>query len=248
MTLGATACLGLLAPAHAQDVQSWNMFLVSGPVKGNIVTWTEVQPRLLVDDGGRIGQFLLRQAVGVRTKNGTDLMLGYHYQVNTTSPDNIIRENRIYAHVALPVYHSESGIELSSQIRAERRMFVGEPEPIHRIRGQLHLHLPLHGPGTIGPVFTSETMFNLNGGNNRSRSGFEQQRTSAGVYVPFGKGYSLEATYLNQRIGRLGPDTVVHVASLKLAYKLGYKSKSKPSADMPELPPRLREGPGTAPM
>jgi len=241
MALGATACVGLVAPARADDIQSWNMFLISGPVKDRLITWTEVQPRFLVDDGGRVGQFLLRQAVGIRLKNEIDVMLGYHWQVNTSSPDNTIRENRIYTHFAAPLYTTSNGSKLSGQVRIERRSFVDEPDKIWRTRAQLHLHIPLNGPGTFGPVFASETMFNLNGGNNRSRAGFEQQRTSAGIYAPLGNGFSLEATYLHQRLGRPGPDPVIHVASLKLTYKLGGKNKKggpvPAMADLPMPPP-----------
>jgi hypothetical protein len=213
--------LACALPARASDVQAWNMFLLSGPVKGNIITWTEVQPRLLMDDRGRIGQFLLRQAQGVRIKDNIDVMLGFHWQENTSSPDNTIRENRIFQHVAGHLLTTRSGLDLQGQMRLEQRMFAGEPDTIWRTRVQFRLHMPLKGPGTVGPVIASETMFNLNSGNNRTRSGFEQQRSSIGLYMPLGKGFSMEASYLNQRLARIGPDRVIHVANIKIAYKLG---------------------------
>jgi hypothetical protein len=215
------ACLSLATAASAAEVQAWNMFLLSGPVKDRLVTWTEVQPRLLLDDNGRLGQFLVRQAVGIRLHDNVDLMLGVHWQRNTTAPDTTIRETRIYQHVAGHLLTTRKGLDLQGQFRLEQRMFLGEPDTIWRTRLQLHLYVPLRGPGTIGPVIASETMYNLNGGNGRSRSGFEQQRTSVGLYAPLGKGFSLEATYLNQRLARIGPDRTIHVANLKLSYKLG---------------------------
>lgn len=226
------AMLALAAPVHARDAQSWNMLLITGPVKGRMVTWTEVQPRLLLDENARVGQFLVRQAVGIRLHDNIDVMLGLHWQQNTTSPDDTIRETRTYQHIAGHIFTTRKGLDLQGQTRLEQRMFAGLPDTIWRTRTQLRLHMPLHGPGTIGPVIASETMFNLNGGNGRSRAGFEQQRTSVGLYAPLGKGLSLEATYLNQRLARIGPDRVVHVASLKLAYKLGKASHG----DHHELP------------
>lgn len=211
------------------------MLLLQGPVKGNVITWTEVQPRFLLDDG-RLGQFLLRQGVGVRLKNDIELILGYHWQVNQRDPDNIVRENRFWQQFAAHIYTAPNGVDLAAQVRLEQRKFSSEPDTIWRTRAQFRLYLPLNGPGTIGPVIGSETMFNLNSGNNRSRRGFEQQRTSVGLYVPLGNGFAMQGDYINQRIVRIGPDRIVHVASLKLAYKLGYKGKKNQPAKLPDLP------------
>lgn len=224
--------LALTSPVHARDVQSWNMLLLAGPVKGRMVTWTEAQPRLLLDDRARLGQFLVRQAVGIRLHDNVDLMLGLHWQQNTVRPDDTLRETRLYQHISGHLLNTRRGLDLQAQTRLEQRRFAGLPDTIWRTRTQFRLHIPLHGPGSIGPVVASETMFNLNSGNGRTRPGFEQQRTSVGLYAPLGNGFSVEATYLHQRLARIGPDRVVHVASLKLAYKLGKAGQS--SHDLPD--------------
>jgi hypothetical protein len=227
--LRRSAALLALAPvpAAAADLQSWNMFLLQGPVKGDVIIWTEVQPRF-VDNVGRFGQILFRQGVGVRLNNDVELTLGYHWQKNRSSPDRTLRENRIWQQVAMPVFNADNGTAITSQFRLEQRMIRDADNTVWRVRGQVRMHLPLHGKGTVGPVLWSETFFNFNSADWGARPGFEQQRTFAGVYVPLAKGAGMEFGYMNQRVARVGPDVVNHVVGLKLYRKFG--GRPAPSA------------------
>lgn len=212
---------------RAGDIEAWNMYLVSGPVYNNIITWTEFQPRYVADEKFRVGQILLRQAFGVHLNNGTELLVGYHWQVNTQSRLITRREHRVFQQIGQHLLSTPEGIDLKGQFRLEQRMFIGEPTTIHRARAQLRLYIPTNGPGSFGPVIASETMYNLNSGNDRTRAGFEQQRSSVGLYIPLGGNLSVEATYLHQRIARVGTDRTIHVANIKIAYKLGSRKRRR---------------------
>jgi hypothetical protein len=225
----ALLCLAHVSPVCADEVQNWTMLLMHGPVKDNIITWTEVQPRFRIDEGPRMSQMLLRQGFGLRLKDGTEVILGYHWQENRSNPARIRQEHRIWQHVSVPFNLNDKGLRLTTQFRLEQRMFVNEPDTIWRARGQARLDIPLNGPGTFGPMIASETMFNLNGGNTSTRGGFEQQRTSVGLSAPFGKAYVFDMFYMNQRLSRIGPDQVIHVIGIKLGYKLGKKGKAATS-------------------
>ena len=224
-TIAALLCLAPPTAARGDEVQNWTMLLMHGPVKDNIVTWTEVQPRFRIDQGPSMSQFLLRQGFGIRLKNDAEIILGYHWQENRSNPARIRQENRIWQHVSVPLHLNDKGLQLTTQVRLEQRMFSDAPDTIWRSRAQFRLDVPIKVLGGVGPMIASETMFNLNGGNGTTRSGLEQQRTSIGISVPFGKAYVFDMSYMNQRLSRVGPDPVIHVFGIKLGYKLGKKSK-----------------------
>jgi len=222
----ALLCLAPMTHVRADEVQNWTMLLMHGPVKDNIVTWTEVQPRFRLDQGPSMSQFLLRQGFGIRLKNDAEIILGYHWQENRSNPANVRQENRIWQHVSVPLKLNDKGLQLTSQFRLEQRMFSNAPDTIWRSRAQFRLDVPIKVLGGVGPMIASETMFNLNSGNGNTRAGLEQQRTSIGISVPFGKAYVFDMSYINQRLSRPGPNPVIHVFGIKLGYKIGKKSKS----------------------
>lgn len=207
-------------PAAAQDVQSWNTLLMQGPVDGKLLLWGELQPRF-TNDVGRLGQFIARGAVGVRTANDIDFHAGYHYQHNNPAPGVTSDEHRFWQQVMGPVLRRQNGFALITRWRLEQRTFEGAQDTGWRLRILWRGQMPLQGAGTAGPLLWSETFVAFNGTDWGARSGFDQQRSFVGWLQPLSPRLNLEAGYLHQYIRRPGSDAGNHVISLTLNRRLG---------------------------
>lgn len=210
----------LAASAAAQDVQSWNTLLVQGPVDGKLLLWGELQPRF-TNDGDRLGQFIARGAIGVRTKNDIDFHAGYHFQHNNPGRGENSDEHRLWQQVMGPVYRRKDGLALITRWRLEQRTIVGADDLGWRLRMFWRLQAPLNGPGTAGPLLISETFLAFNSTDWGARRGFDQQRLFAGWLQPLGKRLNLEAGYMYQHLNRPGPDPGNHILNITLNRRLG---------------------------
>jgi len=210
----------LAAPVAAQDVQSWNTLLLQGPVDGKLLLWAEVQPRF-TNDADRLGQFVVRGALGVRLKNDIDLHAGYHFQHNNPAPGVTSDEHRFWQQVMAPVVRRDNGFALITRWRLEQRTFEGADDLGWRLRIQFRVQQPLRGKGTAGPLAWSETFVALNSTDWGARGGLDQQRSFIGWLQPLGKRLNLEAGYMHQHLNRPGRNPGNHVINLTLNRRLG---------------------------
>lgn len=210
----------LAGPAAAQDVQSWTTLVAQGPVDGNLLLWAETQTRM-IGDVSRLGLVSGRIGLGVRLKPGVDLFGGYHYQVSYPQPDRTISEHRFWQQLQAQLLRQPNGLTLTTRLRLEERMIENARDLGWRLRVQLRLAQPLHGPGSGGPVVAAETLMALNSTDWGARAGLSQQRMLAGWSQPLSPRLNLEADYQHVELYRPGPNLVNHVISVTLTRRLG---------------------------
>lgn len=218
--VAALAAALLAWPALAQDVQSWNTLLLQGPVDGKLLLWAELQPRF-TSDASRLGQLVVRGAVGVRLKHDIDLHAGYHYQHNNLSPGIRSDEHRFWQQFMAPVFRRDNGHALITRWRLEERTFENAQDLGVRLRIMWRMQLPLHGKGTAGPLLISETFVAMNSTDWGARRGLDQQRSFVGWLQPLSPHLNLEAGYMHQHLNRPGRNPGNHVLSLTLNRRLG---------------------------
>lgn len=207
----------LAAPALA-DEQAWLAGIATGPVQGKLVTWLEVQPRL-TDGAGRLGQTILRPAVGVQIDPATQLLLGYAFI--ESYPDGLParREHRLWQQALVRLAGTPGKAVLVSRTRLEQRFPEGSDETGWRLRQFLRGQVWLDERWSL--IGISEAFVGLNRTEWGQPARLDQVRNFAGFGRPLSKRLTLEAGYLNQRIVRGGPDATNHVLNVNLFYRLG---------------------------
>ena len=205
------------APALArteQDVQAWANFTVIGTAGPRLAYFVEVQPRT-ADGVGRVGQLLLRPAVGWRFSDAVTGYLGYARVIGQprTGPDT--HENRTFAQLSWDLGRLAGG-RLSSRTRLERREVSTGRDTGWRVREFIRYTHPLTTPDRPRALFYEEVFVALDDTDWSARAGFDQARTFVGVEVPIvGSKSTIDIGYLNQTINdRGGRLRMNHVASL----------------------------------
>jgi len=210
-----------LLPAAAQarvveDQQVWANATVIGTIGPRFAYFMEVQPRT-VDGVQRIGQVLIRPAIGWRFSDAVTAYGGYARVLLPTQvgPDN--HENRAFAQLSWNLGELSGG-RLSSRTRVERRQLSTGDDTGWRVREMLRWVRPLGDPKRPRLLLWMEGFAALNDTDWGARGGFDQARTFLGLELPLGRGKStLEPGYLNQVINDPGGRVRVnHVASLTL--------------------------------
>lgn len=215
--LGCLAILSLAVPAHA-DEQVWLAGIAQGPIKGKLITWIEVQPRF-TDGGDRLGQTILRPAVGVQLNPAATLLLGYAFV--ESNPDGLParREHRTWQQAQVRLAGTPGKAVLVSRTRLEQRFLEGADEDGWRLRQFLRGQYWLSEKWSL--IGVSEAFVGLDSTRWGQRSGLEQVRNFAAVGHAITPRITLEAGYLNQRLVRPGADGTNHVLNLNLFYRLG---------------------------
>lgn len=216
-SLLAVALAAAATPARANDTQIWLQATAQGPIKGRLVTWLEVQPRL-TNDAGRLGQFFLRPALGWQF-DGAQVLVGYVYG-RFDAPGRPLRtEHRLWQQLLVPLAGKPGQTQLISRTRLEQRLFEDSRDTGVRVRQWLRVQTPI-APGWQA-IATTEAFFNLNDTDVGQRVGFDQWRNFAGVGRRLTPRLTLEGGYLNQWVNGRPRDQVNHVISLSLMYRIG---------------------------
>lgn len=215
--LALLTTIAFAAPAHAdEDRQAWAAIVAQGAVKGDLYVWLEGQSRV-TDDVSRVGQWIIRPAVGVRFAPDATVLAGYAYVPTTPRGGRVQREHRPWQQVQFPLLRGRDGKPLLvNRTRMEQRMIEGASRTGWRLRQFVRLQVPVARGGQVQAVGYTEGFFNLNATDYGARKGVDQWRTFVGVGLPVAKGMRIEPGYLNQRVFRRGEDRTNHIASVTL--------------------------------
>ncbi|MEC3949346.1 DUF2490 domain-containing protein [Sphingobium sp. HWE2-09] len=218
-----TASLALFAiPANAatsEDEQFWLNLTAMGSIKGKLVYFAEIQPR--VGDGmSRVDQSLFRGALGWKLSPTITLYQGYAHVVTPIEGGRDINEERSFQQLSW-VLGKPWGGELSSRTRLEQRWRSNGDDMGWRVREMLRYEKPLRpGSDAVNALVYAEGFAALNDTDWGARSGFDQLRSFVGAEVGLPGASTLEVGYLNQVINqRAGNTRVNHVASVTLFFR-----------------------------
>lgn len=212
----AAATLAASTPAAAQDdVQAWGATLAQGPIAGDLVFWAEVQTRF-TDDAARLGQLLIRPAVGVRLAPDTSAHIGYAYIRTDPAGGAATDEHRAWQQLIFPILRNARGLYVSGRSRVEQRRLVGRDDTGWRLRQFVRAQIPLKRGGPVSAVVFTEGFYAANATDWGAPAGIDQWRTFVGVSLPASKRLTIEPGYLNQTVFRRGTNAINHVASVNL--------------------------------
>lgn len=214
-------CL-LCTPAVArtgQDEQLWVNLTAMGPVRGDIVYFAEIQPR--IGDGvSRLDQALLRGAVGVKLSDRVTLYQGYAHVAVPIAGARDVNEERSFQQLNWSIGKPWGG-DLSSRTRLEQRWRSDGEDMGWRLREMLRFETPLRdGSDAVNALVYAEGFMALNNTDWGAKAGFDQLRSFAGIEVGLPGASTLELGYLNQAINQRGGNARVnHVASVTLFFR-----------------------------
>lgn len=212
----APLALMVATPAVAEeDGQAWGAILAQGSIKGDLIFWAEAQTRF-TDDASRLGQVILRPAIGLRLAKDTTAHLGYAYVRSDPATGAVTNEHRIWEQLIFPIARNSRGLYVWGRSRIEQRFVEGRSDTGWRLRQFVRAQMPLRRGGKVSGVVFSEVFYAANTTDFGARAGLDQWRNFVGLSLPVGKGLALEPGYLNQTIFRPGPDRSNHIFSTTL--------------------------------
>ncbi|PAX09198.1 DUF2490 domain-containing protein [Sphingomonas lenta] len=216
--LATSAAFPAAAHAQEEDLQQWTLLAAQGPVSDKVVIYAELQPRF-TDDVSRLGQLLIRPAIGYRLSSDVTAFLGYAYVRTEPLNGRATDEHRIFQQLSFPILKGAGGFTVTARTRLEQRTVVGADEMGWRFRQQVRAQAPIRRGGQLQAIAWTEPFYNFDTTDWGQRRGFDQVRTFIGLGVPITQGLTAEPGYLNQTVFRRGEDRVNHIASLTLFYR-----------------------------
>ena len=221
--------LSLLAPlalsasplraATSEDEQFWLNLTSMGSIKGDLVYFAEIQPR--VGDGvSRIDQALFRGALGWKLSPAVTLYQGFAHVVVPVDGGHDVNEERGFQQLNWTMGKPWGG-ELSSRTRLEQRWRSDGDDMGWRLREMLRYEKPLRaGSDALNALVYAEGFVALNDTDWGARGGFDQLRSFVGAELGLPGASTLEVGYLNQLINqRGGRSRVNHVAAVTLFFR-----------------------------
>lgn len=219
MKLLAAAALLAAAPVHAaDDAQLWSALLVQGPVQGDLAIWFDGNFRF-TDDATRLGQTLMRGALGWRVDRNLTLWGGYAHIA--TRPDGAasIVEHRAWQQATYPILRADR-FTIVGRTRLEQRWVEGQGGTGVRARQLVRVQVPLGGPRAPTALVWHEAFLTLARADWGPDTGFDQHRTLIGLALPLARGRALEVGYFEQRLPQQQPDRVNAALNLTLVIAL----------------------------
>jgi hypothetical protein len=209
----AILSFALTAPAIAaqEDPQAWGAATASISASDKLVVWLEAQGRFS-DDASRLGQLLLRPAVGLKLDKTTTAFLGYAYVFTDPVGPASSDEHRIWQQLNFRLAGDGQGVTLTGRSRFEQRFRQGSTDMGLRFRQLLRVTAPLQGKARI--VGWHESFIALDDTRWGQRSGFDRMRNFAGVALPVNANISVEPGYMNEYVKLSAQDRMNHIASL----------------------------------
>lgn len=205
--------------ATSEDEQFWLNLTSMGSIKGDLVYFAEIQPR--VGDGvSRIDQALFRGALGWKLSPAVTLYQGFAHVVVPVDGGHDVNEERGFQQLNWTMGKPWGG-ELSSRTRLEQRWRSDGDDMGWRLREMLRYEKPLRaGSDALNALVYAEGFVALNDTDWGARGGFDQLRSFVGAELGLPGASTLEVGYLNQLINQRGGDTRVnHVAAVTLFFR-----------------------------
>lgn len=211
--LAALVLPAAAAQAADEDANIWLAQTANVDLGGGAVVWLEAQERF-TNDASRLGQLLIRPAVGYKLDKTTTVYLGYAYVMTDPVGPAQSHEHRIFQQLSFRLLGDGKGVTVTGRTRFEQRFFENQDGTGWRLRQQLRLTAPL--TGKVRAAVWTEPFIGFNE-TTFQRSGLGLWRNFAGVTIPIGKKVTLEPGYLNQYVVRTGTDRIDHTANLTLS-------------------------------
>ena len=210
------------APTHAatsEDEQFWLNLTSMGSIKGDLVYFAEIQPRM-GDGVSRIDQALFRGALGWKLSPSVTLYQGFAHVVVPVDGGQDVNEERGFQQLNWTMGKPWGG-ELSYRTRLEQRWRSDGEDMGWRLREMLRYEKPLRaGSDALNALVYAEGFVALNDTDWGARGGFDQLRSFVGAELGLPGASTLEVGYLNQLINQRGGDTRVnHVAAVTLFFR-----------------------------
>ncbi len=188
--------------ALKQDFDLWAPVFMTVKLPSSFLAYMEVNPRFGdLDDGGNIGQLLLRPAVGYQLTEKVSIWQGYAWVGNwalqpTPSKPDFFDENRIYQQINYA--HKFQSLNTLSRARLEERWIEGADGTALRLRLMLRGMYPLPIAPKWALVSYDEVFINLNTVDHGPEAGFDQNRFFIGINRTFSKYFNMDFGYQNQ--------------------------------------------------
>jgi len=216
LALGAALPTDQARAETRHDEQVWINLTAMGSLSGDLLYFTELQPR--VGDGiSRVDQMILRGAVGWKLSPSVTVYQGYAHVAVPVEGGRDVNEERSFQQLNLALGKPLGG-DLSSRTRLEQRWRSDGDDTGWRLREMLRYEKPLRpGSDAINALVSAEAFFALNSTDWGASAGFDQVRTFVGAELGLKGASTIEAGYLNQLVNQSGGRTRMnHVASLSL--------------------------------
>lgn len=212
-TAAALSAAMVSAPAHAaeEDFNIWTAQVATIKADDTVSVRLEAQERF-TDDASRLGQLLLRPAIGYQINENVSVFGGYAYVLTDNEGPGQSNEHRIFQELNLRHSLGE-GITISSRNRLEQRFFEESGGTALRYRNQIALRAKISDKNNL--VLYTEPFIPLNDAALQS-SDVVVWRNFVGVSVPIGEKFALTPGYLNQYSFRPGEDFSQHIANVTL--------------------------------
>lgn len=222
--LSASAVLScaILAPsvpalAAQEDGQVWLAQFSTIEIGRKVLLFSDVQFRL-TDGADRLGQVLVRPAVGYRITPSDTLFMGYAYVRTEPLGGTPTDEHRMFQQALVRVVGGPGKTTVTSRTRLEQRWLEGRKGTGWRLRQQVRLDAPV--ASGLNAILWAEPFVNLDTTSWGQRAGFDQLRGFAGAGVPIAAGIAIEAGYSGQYVNRFNaPDRMNHIGSLSLTIR-----------------------------
>ncbi|MDZ7587636.1 MAG: DUF2490 domain-containing protein [Parasphingorhabdus sp.] len=210
------ACsLAMASAAHAaeEDLNFWFAQTANINAGNEVVIWLEAQERF-TNDAQRLGQLLLRPAIGYKLGETTTAFVGYAYVMTNPKGPAKTNEHRAFQQLSFRFLGDGKGVTLSGRTRIEQRFLEEQSGTGLRLRQQVRLTAPL-SQKVQGVVWT-EPFIGLNK-TAFQRDGIGLWRNFIGISAPLGKNFRLEPGYLNQYVVRTGADRIDHTINVAIS-------------------------------
>jgi hypothetical protein len=217
VVMAAGALVAVPAAAQDHDLQQWTLLAAQGKVAGDLIVYAEVQPRV-TDELGRLGQVLVRPAIGVQLRDGVTLLAGYAYVRTEPLGGTATDEHRAWQQLVWPIARA-GALTVTARTRIEQRTVEGRRDLGWRFRQQVRAQAPVRPGAKLTAIAWTEPFYAFDSTDWGQRRGFDQWRTFVGMGVPVTKGLTAEPGYQNQTVFRRGADRVNHIASVNLFYR-----------------------------
>ncbi|HQS95493.1 MAG: hypothetical protein B7Y31_02025 [Novosphingobium sp. 16-62-11] len=215
----AAASLLLSLPAFAaqEDEQVWLAQFSTIEVGDKVLLFSDVQFRL-TDGADRLGQVLLRPAVGYRITPSDTLFVGYAYVRTEPLTGTPTDEHRMFQQALVRIAGKPGKVTVTGRTRLEQRWLEGRSDMGWRVRQMVRVDVPTRAG--VSAIAWAEPFVNLDTTTWGQRAGFDQLRVFGGVGVPLARGIALEAGYSGQYVNRFNaPDRMNHIGSLALTIR-----------------------------